>query len=105
MIKFDHFSRFQKDFRQKMQGLHKIDHNSRKKLKTQAKNSRFRQNQKRGLPKIGRKKGWVKASLEILGIGIGVKKVVLLMSDGKSNFRTDHLQSSQPQATTTTSQF
>ena len=26
------------------------------KLKTQAKNSRFRQNQKRGLPKIGRKK-------------------------------------------------
>ena len=35
MIKFDHFSRFQKDFRQKMQGLHKIDHNSRKKLKTQ----------------------------------------------------------------------
>ena len=46
-----------------MQGLHKIDHNSRKnlklkgeKLKTQAKNSRFRQNQKRGLPKIGRKK-------------------------------------------------
>ena len=63
MIKFDHFSRFQKDFRQKMQGLHKIDHNSRKnlklkgeKLKTQAKNSRFRQNQKRGLPKIGRKK-------------------------------------------------
>ena len=68
MIKFDHFSRFQKDFRQKMQGLHKIDHNSRKnlklkgeKLKTQAKNSRFRQNQKRGLPKIGRKK---KAALE-----------------------------------------
>ena len=42
-------------------GLHKIDHNSRKKLgeklKTQAKNSRFRQNKKRGLPKIGRKKG------------------------------------------------
>ena len=35
MIKFDHFSRFQKDFSQKMQGLHKIDHNSRKKLKTQ----------------------------------------------------------------------
>ena len=29
MIKFDHFSRFQKDFRQKMQGLHKIDHNSK----------------------------------------------------------------------------
>ena len=28
-----------------------------KKLKTQGKNSRFRQNQKRGLPKIGRKKG------------------------------------------------
>ena len=44
-----------------MQGLYKIDHNSRKKLKgekleTQAKKSRFRQNQKCGLPKIGRKK-------------------------------------------------
>ena len=33
--------------------------NSSKKLKTQGQNSRFRQNQKRGLPKIGRiKKGW-----------------------------------------------
>ena len=30
--------------------------NSSKKLKTQAKNWRFRQNQKHGLPKIGRKK-------------------------------------------------
>ena len=33
MINFDHFSRFQKVFRQKMQGLHKIDRNSREKLK------------------------------------------------------------------------
>ena len=32
------------------------------KLKTQAKNSRFRQNQKRGLPKVGRKK---KAALNL----------------------------------------
>ena len=47
----------------KSQGLHKIGHNSRKRtqnsiknLKTQGKNSRFRQNQKHGLPKIGRKK-------------------------------------------------
>ena len=35
MIKFDNFSWFFKDFKQKMQGLHKIDHNSRKKVKTQ----------------------------------------------------------------------
>ena len=54
----------------KSHGLHKICHNSRKnsklkegkletqvkKLKPEGKNSRFRQNQKRGLPKIGRKK-------------------------------------------------
>ena len=41
--------------------------NSIKKLKTQGKNSRFRQNQKRGLPKIGRKKkADVKASAKLL---------------------------------------
>ena len=34
--------------------------------------------------------GIVKASLEILGIGIGVKKVVLLMSDVEQN-RGHHL--------------
>ena len=35
MIKFDHVSRFQKDFKQKMQGLPKIDLKSRKKFETQ----------------------------------------------------------------------
>ena len=38
------------------------------KLKTQAKNSRFRQNQKRGLPKIGRKKKAVLSARSEVGI-------------------------------------
>ena len=61
----------------KSHGLHKICHNSRKnsklkegkletqvkKLKPEGKNSRFRQNQKRGLRKIGRKKSYIKKTL------------------------------------------
>ena len=63
-----------KNFRKNSQDLHNNStiflENSKQKLQTQAKNSRCRQNQKRGLPKMGRiKKADLDAFLKAILIG------------------------------------